>query len=170
MTLLIQVEHGDISAFRGDAVVNAANNHLKLGAGVAGAIRARGGPAIQEECDRHVRLHGPIAVGGAVATGAGDLPSRVVIHAAAMGDEPATAHSIRSATRAALRLASEKGARSLALPVLGTGVGGYPFEESARIMLDEIRAEGEGGGTSLDRVVLYGYTLDQAETLRRLVA
>lgn len=168
MTLLIRVEQGDISAFPGEAVVNAANNHLKLGAGVAGAIRTRGGPSIQEECDRHVRLHGPIAVGDAVATGAGDLPAMVVIHAAAMGDAPATAHSIRSATRSALRIATDRGLRSLAFPILGTGVGGYPFEDAARLMLDEIRAEGESG-TSLDRVVLYGYGADHVETLRRLV-
>ena len=86
MTPRIRVERGDISAFDGDAVVNAANNHLRLGAGVAGALARRGGPAIQQECDEHVRAHGPLSVGDAALTGGGRLPARHVIHAAAMGE------------------------------------------------------------------------------------
>ena len=97
----IFVQQGDITQYDGDAVVNAANNHLVLGAGVAGAIRKRGGPTIQEECDRH----GPIRVGEAAITGAGDLTARWVIHAAAMGDEPVSERSIRESTTASLDLA-----------------------------------------------------------------
>jgi O-acetyl-ADP-ribose deacetylase (regulator of RNase III) len=86
----IHVARGDITTFEGDAIVNAANNHLKLGAGVAGAIARKGGPEIQQECDRH----GPIRVGEAAITGAGRLSVRHVIHAAAMGDEPVLASGV----------------------------------------------------------------------------
>jgi O-acetyl-ADP-ribose deacetylase len=149
-------------------VVNAANNHLLLGAGVAGAIARRGGPDIQRECDEYVRRHGPIRVGEAAITGGGRLPARFVIHAAAMGDEPASAQTIRSATRAALRIASERGLEHVAFPVLGAGVAGFPFEESARIMIDEIRrqAADHDAPTSF---VMYGYTRAQADALAALL-
>lgn len=168
MTALIRVEEGDLSAFTGDAVVNAANNHLVLGAGVAGAIARRGGPTIQAECEEIIRRQGPLEVGGAAVTGAGDLPADMVIHAAAMGDEAASLDSIRSATRTSLRLATEREADSVAFPVLGSGVGGMAFEEAARAMIEVIRAH----GNEHDRpevVVLYGYTAEQAQALRRLV-
>ncbi len=166
---LVRIEEGDISSFAGDAVVNAANNHLILGMGVAGAIARRGGGTIQEECDAYVRRHGPIAVGEAAVTGAGDLPARFVIHAAAMGDEPASDHSIRSATRNALIRAVEVGARSLAFPVLGTGIGGFPFDGAARIMLDQVRQFTSEQPEDLESVVFYGYSPDQAAALRRLL-
>jgi O-acetyl-ADP-ribose deacetylase (regulator of RNase III) len=164
----IEVAHGDISEFAGDAVVNAANNHLRLGAGVAGAIARRGGPDIQRECDEIVRRHGPIRVGEAAITGGGRLPAPFVIHAAAMGDEPASASSIRSATRAALRIAAERGLDRVAFPVLGTGVAGFPFEESARIMIEEIRDHGRRDDTPRS-CVLYGYAREQAAALEALL-
>ena len=166
MAPLIRVEKGDIAGFGGDAVVNAANNHLVMGAGVAGALARRGGPSIQRECNEHVRLHGPLRVGEAAVTGGGDLPARWVIHAAAMGDEPASAESIRSATEASLRLADEKRMESVAFPILGTGVAAFPFDEAARVMLDAIRGH---GGARPSVVVMYGYGEDQARALRRLV-
>lgn len=167
--ILIRVEQGDIAAFDGDAVVNAANNHLVMGAGVAGALRRRGGGAIQEACDAHVREHGPLGVGEAALTTGGDLPARYVIHAAAMGDRPADAGTIRSATRASLEIAAEHGLSSLAFPVLGAGIGGFPFDASARIMVDEIRAFGRDRPDEIGTVVLYGYLAEQAEALRRLL-
>ncbi len=167
---LIRVEEGDISAFDGDAVVNAANNHLVLGAGVAGAILRRGGATIQEECDEYVRRNGPARVGEAALTGAGDLPARFVIHAAAMGDEPASATTIQSATRNSLHIAAENGIRSLAFPVLGAGIGGFPFDRSARIMVDEIRRFAAEDPDIIDTVVLYGFLPEQAEALRRILA
>ena len=100
----LAVRQGDITTYAGDAIVNAANNHLVLGAGVAGAIRRAGGPAIQDECDRH----GPIRVGEAALTGAGRLGVRWVIHAAAMGDEPVSERSIRESTGASIRLAARR--------------------------------------------------------------
>jgi O-acetyl-ADP-ribose deacetylase (regulator of RNase III) len=163
------VVDGDISTFEGDAVVNAANNHLRLGTGVAGALARRGGGAIQEECDEILRRDGPIEVGGAAITGAGKLRARFVIHAAAMGDLPVTPESIRNATRSALELAEQHGARSIAFPVLGTGVGGFPFSEAARIMVDEVR-DFVSTDPDMESIIFYGYTPDQAATLRRYLS
>jgi O-acetyl-ADP-ribose deacetylase (regulator of RNase III) len=166
---LVRVEQGDIATFHGDAVVNAANNHLRLGTGVAGALAQAGGPTIQADCDEYIRRHGPLRVGDAVLTGAGTLSVRHVIHAAAMGDELASEESITNATRRSLELASAYNLRSVAFPVLGTGVAGFPFEPSARAMIAAIRAHAERSDVP-ETVVLYGYTPDQATTLRRLLA
>ena len=168
MNLLIRVEQGDISAFPGDGVVNAANNHLRMGSGVAGALYQRGGHQIQEECNEYVRLHGPLEVGDAAITGAGTLQCQWVIHAAAMGDTPPSEDSIRSSTRRALELAAAKGLKSLAFPVLGSGVGGFSFEQAARTMLDQIRAHARASELP-EIVVLFGFTESDAATLRRLV-
>ncbi|HVP38127.1 MAG TPA: macro domain-containing protein [Candidatus Saccharimonadales bacterium] len=133
----IQILVGDITSVTADAIVNAANTDLLLGAGVAGAIRRRGGPSIQEECSRH----GSIPLGEAAVTGAGELPARYVIHAAAMHlGGSVSAPSLRDATRNALRRATEKACDSVAFPAIGTGVGGFPVEEAARIMVEEVRS------------------------------
>ncbi len=145
----LELVEGDITLQRVDAIVNAANNDLQLGAGVAGAIARRGGPAIQAECDRI----SPIAIGEAALTGGGHLPAPYVIHAASMGfGHPTTAASLRASTRASLRLARERQLQSIAFPALGTGVSGFPLPECARIMLDEVRAHAQAG-TSLRRIV-----------------
>jgi O-acetyl-ADP-ribose deacetylase (regulator of RNase III) len=161
---VIRAARGDITTYAGGAIVNAANNHLVLGAGVAGAIARRGGPAIQAECDRH----GPIRVGQAALTGAGDLPCRYVIHAAAMGDEPVSERSIREATRASLRLAAAHGIRDVAFPVLGTGVGGFPFRRAVELMV-EVAREPTPGTAGVD-VVLYGYTEPDATVIAEVLA
>ena len=128
---------GDMVEQDVDAVVNAANNDLVLGAGVAGAIRRRGGPAIQRECD----AHGPIRVGEAAITGGGDLPARYVIHAASMGlGEATTSHALRSSMDHAFRLARENGVRTIAIPAVGTGVAQFPMDECAIIMAGCLRA------------------------------
>jgi O-acetyl-ADP-ribose deacetylase (regulator of RNase III) len=150
----ITLLEGDITAQQVDAIVNAANSHLVLGAGVAGAIRERGGPTIQQECD----AIGPIQVGAAAITGAGVLPARHVIHAAGMppGGE-ATEESVRSAMRASLRLASEHGLRTVAVPAIGAGIGGFGMQRCAEVLIEEARAHLEGE-TSLEEVrfVLFG--------------
>ncbi|MBI2073880.1 MAG: macro domain-containing protein [Gemmatimonadetes bacterium] len=157
------VRQGDITTYDGDAIVNAANNHLMLGAGVAGAIRRAGGPTIQEECHRH----GPIRVGEAAITGAGRLPIRWVIHAAAMGDEPVSKRSIRDSTAASVRLAARHGARRLAVPMLGTGVGGFDFRRAAEVMLEAIRDTRES--EQLEEIVWYGFSAKDAEILPELI-
>jgi len=159
----ISVRQGDITAYEGDAIVNAANNHLILGAGVAGAIRRAGGPSIQVECDRH----GPIGVGEAAITGAGALPVRWVIHAAAMGDEPVTARSIRESTLASLDLAARHGVRHLAFPVLGSGIGGFGFAEAATIMRDAVADS--SAAAHLQEIVFFGFLPEQAAELERVM-
>jgi O-acetyl-ADP-ribose deacetylase (regulator of RNase III) len=145
----IQVLEGDITRLEVDAIANAANTQLLHGGGVAGAIARAGGPAIQEESRRVA----PIDLGAAVATGAGELPARWVIHAATMElGGPTSADIIRRATASTLRVADEVGARSLALVAFGTGVGGFPLDEAAAIEVEEVRRHLEGNST-LERVV-----------------
>jgi O-acetyl-ADP-ribose deacetylase (regulator of RNase III) len=159
----IRVRQGDLTTFEGDAIVNAANDRLVLGVGVAGAIRQAGGPAIQRACDEH----GPIRVGEAAITGAGKLGVRHVIHAAVMGNEPTTLAVIRQATTAALHLAAEHGDARIAMPVLGSGVGRVPVRDAAEAMLDAIRSSPDAD--HLDVIVLFGYRADDADELERIL-
>jgi len=151
----IRIEEGDISAVEVDAIVNAANTQLQLGSGVAGAIRERGGPTIQAECDRH----GPVALGGVAVTGAGDLQAEFVIHAAAM--EPGgkvSEHSLRAAIRATLEAAVRLEVRTLAIPAIGTGVGALPLRQCAEILLEELEQHGQRQPDAFEeiRLVLFG--------------
>jgi O-acetyl-ADP-ribose deacetylase len=130
----LEVREGDIAAVQADAVANAANDRLWMGAGVAGALKRAGG----DEIEREAMALGPIQLGGAVATTAGRLSARWVIHGAVMGQDLRTnADLVRRTTRSCLELADELGCRSLALPAFGTGVGGFPLAECARIMVEE---------------------------------
>ena len=166
MPAILRVVQGDISTFEGQAVVNAANNHLRMGTGVAAALLSRGGGTIQDECDAYVRREGPLKVGDAAITGAGNLSAQYVIHAAAMGDLPPTPDTIRNATRSAMELAREHQILSIAFPVLGSGVGGFPFNEAARIMVEEIKAF-TVATPEMETVVFYGFTAEHAATLQR---
>jgi O-acetyl-ADP-ribose deacetylase (regulator of RNase III) len=132
----LDVVDGDITQLEVDAISNAANDHLWMGAGVAGAIRRAGGDEIEDEA---VAL-GPIKVGDAVATGAGRLPARYVIHGAVMGQDLQTnGKLVGRTTLRCLEVADELGLESIALPAFGTGVGGFPLDECARIMVDAVR-------------------------------
>ena len=143
----LDVVEGDIAALEVDAVANAANDHLWMGAGVAGALKRTGG----EEIEREAVAKGPIPLGSAVATGAGGLKAKHVIHGAVMGQDLQTsADLVRRTTKSCLDLADELGARSLALPAFGTGVGGFALEECAEIMVDVARSHEP---QSLERVV-----------------
>lgn len=145
----VSLQQGDIARVAVDAVVNAANSQLWMGAGVAGALKRHGGEAIE----RDAMAQGPIAVGQTVLTGAGTLPAVHVIHAAVMGPDLRTsAEAIGEATRSALRLADSRGLQSIAFPALGTGVGGFPLAECAKIMIATVAAEGRRPG-SLARVL-----------------
>jgi O-acetyl-ADP-ribose deacetylase (regulator of RNase III) len=133
----LEVVDGDIAALEVDAIANAANNRLWMGSGVAGAIKRAGG----EEIEREAMQQGPIEVGEAVATTAGRLRARWVIHGAVMGQDLQTnADLVQRTTESCLRLADELGAKSLALPAFGTGVGGFPLTDCARIMIGATRA------------------------------
>lgn len=150
----ITLKEGDITEEQVDAIVNAANSRLVLGAGVAGAIREKGGPEIQRECD----AIGPIEVGDAAVTGAGDLAARYVIHAAGMppGGQ-ATEDSVRRSVRRALELAAECGCRSIAIPAVGAGIGGFSPQRCAEVLIEEARSH-LARETSLEEVrfVLFG--------------
>jgi O-acetyl-ADP-ribose deacetylase (regulator of RNase III) len=150
----IDVIAGDIAALDVDAVANAANDHLWMGAGVAGALKRAGG----DEIEREAMARGPIPVGTAVATSGGRLPAKHVIHGAVMGQDLRTDADLAArTTRACLELADELGCRSLALPAFGTGVGGLPLAECARVMVDVIRAYEP---RSLERVLLAVFGAD----------
>ena len=145
----IEVQQADITKLEVDAIANAANTDLKHGGGVAGAIVRAGGWIVQDESDELA----PIGLGEAVATSAGEMPARWVIHAATMRlGGPTSAGIIRAATASTLAKADELGAKSLALVAFGTGVGGFPVDEAARIEVEEVRRHLNEGG-SLERVV-----------------
>jgi O-acetyl-ADP-ribose deacetylase (regulator of RNase III) len=149
----ITLYQGDITQLDTEAIVNAANNHLWMGAGVAGAIKRAGGA----EIEREAVSKGPIPVGEAVATGAGQLKARYVIHAAAMGQDLRTdAEKIRAATVNSLKRADDLGLRSVAFPALGTGVGGFSYRQAAEVMIEAIQ-QYLVGQTALDEVVLALY-------------
>jgi O-acetyl-ADP-ribose deacetylase (regulator of RNase III) len=134
--LTVTVLEGDITSRPVDAIVNAANNVFWMGSGVAGAIKARGG----QQIEREAVAQGPVKPGESIVTSAGALPARYVIHAAVMGQDLATDNDlIRSATGSALVRASERALESIAFPALGTGVGGFPLRECARIMVAAVR-------------------------------
>jgi O-acetyl-ADP-ribose deacetylase (regulator of RNase III) len=145
----IEVLDTDITTLDVDAIANAANTRLLHGGGVAGAISRAGGPTIQAESDEKA----PIGLGEATETGAGDMPCRWVIHAATMElGGPTSADIIRRATQATLRKADELEAKSLALVAFGTGVGGFPLDEAARIEVEEVQRHLEHD-SGLERVV-----------------
>jgi O-acetyl-ADP-ribose deacetylase (regulator of RNase III) len=149
--LEVEVREGDIATIEADAIANAANDRLWMGAGVAGALKRAGG----DEIEREATAIGGIALGTAVATTAGRLQARWVIHGAVMGQDLRTdADLVRRTTRACLELADDLGCRSLALPAFGTGVGGFPLLDCASIMVDEVRIYEPA---SLERVIFAVY-------------
>jgi len=160
----ILIQQGDITEMDTDAIVNAANNDLILGAGVAGAIHRKGGDSIQEECNEI----GSIPVGYAAITGGGNLKARYVIHAASMslGDVPTTAKSLRTSTAHSLRLAAERKLKSIAFPAVGTGVSGFPTDECAEIMLAEA-VQHLKGATSLETIYFVLFDERARDTFER---
>jgi O-acetyl-ADP-ribose deacetylase (regulator of RNase III) len=167
---ILELLEGDITELDTDAIVNAANAQLVLGAGVAGAIRKKGGPAIQQECNEI----GGTFVGGAVITGAGLLTAKHVIHAVGprMG-EGNEDEKLQNATLNALKVAEESKLKSIAFPALSTGIFGFPIDRCAQIMLQAATGHLEGT-TSLERIVfcLFGSSSFAvfAQELERLLA
>jgi O-acetyl-ADP-ribose deacetylase (regulator of RNase III) len=153
--LTIEIADGDIARQTTDAVVNAANNAFWMGAGVAGALKAHGGPTIEKEA----MAQGPVAPGECVITSGGRLAARYVIHAAVMGQDLQTSPAIISrATKNSLALAETRQIASIAFPAFGTGVGGFGLEDCARLMIEAIRAhQREAVSLRLVRLVLFGF-------------
>jgi len=159
----IEFLQGDLTEMDADAIVNAANNDLQLGGGVAGAIRRKGGPKIQAECNGI----GTIPIGGAAITTGGDLKARYVIHAASMELGGRTdALSLRSSTAHSLRIAAQKKLKTIAFPAVGTGIAGFPIRECAEIMLREVAKHLEGP-TSLEKVWFVLFDKDALQTFQR---
>jgi O-acetyl-ADP-ribose deacetylase (regulator of RNase III) len=151
---------GDLVEQDVDAIVNAANNDLVLGGGVAGAIRRQGGPAIQAECD----AHGPVKVGEAAITGGGNLRASHVIHAASMSlGGRTTKTALRSSMDHVFRLARDNDVRTIAIPAVGTGIAGFQMDECARVMAECLRtAQQQGWEPEEVRFVLFGTDAKQA--------
>ncbi|HEX8871260.1 MAG TPA: macro domain-containing protein [Candidatus Acidoferrum sp.] len=149
VTERILVQQGDLTEMDVDAIVNAANNDLVLGAGVAGAIHRKGGEQIQRECNEI----GSIPVGYAAITSGGKLKARYVIHAASMGlgGQRTTVKTLHTSTAHSLRLAAERHLKTIAFPAVGTGVSGFPMDECAKIMLAEA-AQHLKSDTSLETI------------------
>ena len=142
----LEVRQADVTRLEVDAIANAANTELRHGGGVAGAISRAGGPEVQRESDERA----PIGLGEAVETTAGDMPANWVIHAATMElGGPTSADIIERATSSTLAKAEQLACRSLGLVAFGTGVGGFPLDEAARLMVGVAR-DHEGG---LERIV-----------------
>jgi O-acetyl-ADP-ribose deacetylase (regulator of RNase III) len=155
----LEIIAGDVTKLEVDAIANAANTDLKHGGGVAAAISRAGGPEVQKESDQKA----PIGLGEAVETTAGEMPARYVIHAATMElGGPTSAEIVEQATRSTLAKAEELGCHSLALVAFGTGVGGFPLEEAARLMAGAAR-DHQG---NLERIV-FAVRDDEAERVFR---
>jgi O-acetyl-ADP-ribose deacetylase len=158
----IVIQQGDLTELQTDAIVNAANNDLLLGGGVAGAIRRKGGDEIQRACDEI----GSIPIGYAAITTGGKLAAKYVIHAASMElGGSTTAEALRKSTAHALRIASERGLKSIAFPAVGTGIAGFPMQECAEIMLQEA-AQHLKNGTSLENIYFVLYDRDACRTFQ----
>jgi O-acetyl-ADP-ribose deacetylase (regulator of RNase III) len=166
MTVFHQIEilQGDLTEMDADAIVNAANNDLQLGGGVAGAIRRKGGAQIQEECD----AIGTIPLGGAAITSGGKLNARHVIHAASMELGGRTsALTLRSSTAHSLRIAAQNGLKTVAFPAVGTGIAGFPVRECAEIMLREALRHLEGD-TTVEKICFVLYDKDALATFQEV--
>jgi O-acetyl-ADP-ribose deacetylase len=158
----LEVIEADVTKLEVDAIANAANTQLKHGGGVAGAISRAGGPSVQRESDERA----PIGLGKAVETTAGDMPARWVIHAATMElGGPTSADIIERATRSTLTKAEELGCRSLALVAFGTGVGGFPLDDAARVMVDAARSH----TGDLERIVFAVHGAEAERAFREAV-
>lgn len=158
----LELIQGDITDMDTDAIVNAANSQLVLGGGVAGAIRTKGGPSIQEECNKLA----PIGVGEAVITGAGLLRAKHVIHAVGprMG-EGQEEEKLKSATLNSLRIADENGLESVSFPAISTGIFGFPIDRCAQVMLSAT-VDYLKGQTGLKRVVFCLFGQDSFRVFR----
>ena len=166
---ILELVKGDITDLSVDCIVNAANNRLKLGGGVAGAIRRKGGPKIQEECDKIVSERGPIPTGGAAITSGGDLKAKYVIHAVGPvfgeGDEDS---KLRDATVNSLKLADKHKIKSIAFPAISTGAFGLPKERCAKVMLPAAISYIKGG-TQIERIIFCLYDQKTFDIFKKIL-
>ena len=159
MVTRIEAVQADITTLAVDAIVNAANEHLQHGGGVAAAIARAGGPWVQRESDEWVEAHGPLSPGGAAVTGAGKLPARFIVQVAGPRhrEEQDNEGLLRAAVGAALTAAARAPARTVAMPAISAGVFGYPMEEATAVIADETRRWSMANPGALDRILLVGF-------------
>ncbi|MCP4565996.1 MAG: macro domain-containing protein [FCB group bacterium] len=162
----VEIYLGDITEADVEAIVNAANNHLWMGSGVAGAIKRRGGQIVEDEA---VAL-GPIEVGEAVAATAGNLPHAYVIHAAGMGQDLRSSENlIYKSTLSSLKLAEDLGVTSIAFPAIGTGVGGLSITACAKAMLQALNEFSETA-KKVDRILFVLFGEEDTEEFKHVIA
>jgi O-acetyl-ADP-ribose deacetylase (regulator of RNase III) len=160
----IKLVRGDLTELAVDAVVNAANARLQLGGGVAGAIRTKGGPSIQEECNRI----GRIKVGEAALTGGGNLKASYVVHAVGpVFGEGNEDEKLRNATLNSLRIAAEKNLATIAFPAISTGIFGFPKDRCAIIMLTTVRDFLKGRDSSPVEVIFCLWSAEDLELFEK---
>ncbi len=163
MNIRIEMVQGDITEAKTEAIVNAANNHLWMGSGVAGSIKRKGGIEIEQDA----MSKGPIEVGQAVASMAGKLPYKYVIHAAGMGQDLRTDRNIvYESTCHSLLLADSLRLQSLAFPAIGTGVGGLSAAACAEAMLDAVR-QSKSQLKYLEKIVFVLFDKDSYDSFRK---
>ncbi len=160
----LRAVQGDITGMRVDAVVNAANERLAHGGGVAAALARAGGEQVQRESDEWVRTHGPVRPGQAVVTTAGRMPAGMIVHV--VGPRYRTGQDneglLAQAVRAALDAAADAGATSIALPAISAGIFGYPLEEATRLIARTCASWLADGSSALRDIALVGF--DQRTT------
>ena len=160
----LEIVQGDITEISVDAIVNAANNHLWMGAGVAEAIKRKGGQRIEQEAVSQ----GPVNVGEAVITSAGNLLASHVIHAVGMGQDLTTnGDKVASATRSSLALADENHLVNIAFPAIGTGVGGLSLEACAKTMIDTTVDFLVTSNSTLERVLFVLFDQEGHDTFQK---
>jgi len=165
MKTKIKIYLGDITDLEVDAIVNAADNHLGMGGGVAFAIKKKGGKIIEDEAVEQA----PISIGEVVVTTAGKLKAKYVIHAAAMGlDFRTDANKIKNAVINSLKRAEELKIKSIAFPAIGTGVGHFPAENAAEIMIDVVKKH-IAGQTNLDKIIFALFNMNTYNAFKKLL-
>ncbi len=164
----LQLAKGDLTDETTESIVNAANEHLQHGAGVAGAIVRRGGPKLEAESLSWVQTHGPVCHEVPAWTSGGNLPAKYVIHAVGpvwgTGGEDA---KLAAAITGSLRVADELGLQSIAFPAISTGIFGFPKELAAQVMLKTIQAYFANGGSTINLVRIVLYDVDTVEAFQR---
>jgi len=168
----ITATRGDLTAMQVDAIVNAANEHLMHGGGLAAAIVRAGGRIIQDESDRWVAEHGPLSPGAAAVTGAGSLPAKVVVHVAGPRYRKGRDNEglLRAAVAAALDAAADQGCLTVALPAISAGIFGYPLDEAADVIASEAVRWAGANPEALGEILLVGFDEQVAGAFSRGIA
>jgi O-acetyl-ADP-ribose deacetylase (regulator of RNase III) len=168
----IRAVQGDITGLSVDAIVNAANEALRHGGGVALAIARAGAPEVDRDSDRWIAEHGPLGPGDAAVTSAGSMPARMVVHVVGPRHRPGQDNEglLSQAVRAALDGASSRGARSVAMPAISAGIFGYPRPEATSVIARTCRTWADEHPDDLDEILLVGYDAGTTDDFEQALA